>query len=182
MWLDPTPGRADVGSVLGDYSGLIRVFRTDRSRFLLVSWPRRSHMQPTTEQRVFACLKGIAVGDAIGKQTENLSHGSTPPSITINAAVCSSVWHSGSTLEHRPRWQTLPRPRKPGWASILSRLAELFDLFCEDDWHSVSGVIPQVRPPSAPITAPAVPLDTTRTPHQKRTAWAEEERKAISKE
>lgn len=28
----------------------------------------------TTEQRAFACLKGIAVGDAIGKQTENLSH------------------------------------------------------------------------------------------------------------
>lgn len=30
-------------------------------------------MQPSTEQRVLACLKGIAVGDAIGKQTENLS-------------------------------------------------------------------------------------------------------------
>lgn len=71
---------------------------------------------------------------------------------------------------------------QPGWASILSRLAELFDLFCEDDWHGASTVIPQVRPPGAPITASAVPLDTTRSPHQMRTALAEEERKAISKE
>jgi ADP-ribosylglycohydrolase len=31
-------------------------------------------MNRTTEQRILACLKGIATGDAIGKQTETLSH------------------------------------------------------------------------------------------------------------
>jgi ADP-ribosylglycohydrolase len=30
-------------------------------------------MKPTTEARVLACLHGIATGDAVGKQTENLS-------------------------------------------------------------------------------------------------------------
>ena len=30
-------------------------------------------MEPTTELRVLACLQGIATGDAVGKQTENLS-------------------------------------------------------------------------------------------------------------
>lgn len=30
-------------------------------------------MRPTTEQRVLGCLRGIATGDAIGKQTENLT-------------------------------------------------------------------------------------------------------------
>jgi ADP-ribosylglycohydrolase len=30
-------------------------------------------MQPTTEHRILGCLRGIATGDAIGKQTENLS-------------------------------------------------------------------------------------------------------------
>ena len=30
-------------------------------------------MEPTTETRVLACLHGIATGDAVGKQTENLS-------------------------------------------------------------------------------------------------------------
>jgi len=30
-------------------------------------------MQPTTEHRILACLQGVATGDAIGKQTENLS-------------------------------------------------------------------------------------------------------------
>lgn len=30
-------------------------------------------MKPTTEGRVLACLQGIAAGDAVGKQTENLS-------------------------------------------------------------------------------------------------------------
>ena len=30
-------------------------------------------MAPTTEQRILACLIGIATGDAVGKQTENLS-------------------------------------------------------------------------------------------------------------
>jgi len=37
--------------------------------FLLVFAP----MTPTTEARVLACLHGIATGDAVGKQTENLS-------------------------------------------------------------------------------------------------------------
>ena len=30
-------------------------------------------MAPTTQQRILACLHGIATGDAVGKQTENLS-------------------------------------------------------------------------------------------------------------
>ena len=35
-------------------------------------------MTPTTADRVLGCLKGVAIGDAIGKQTETLS----PPDIT----------------------------------------------------------------------------------------------------
>jgi ADP-ribosylglycohydrolase len=31
-------------------------------------------MEPTTKRRILGCLFGIATGDAIGKQTENLSH------------------------------------------------------------------------------------------------------------
>src|SRR5687768_9304299 len=30
-------------------------------------------MEPTVQQRILACLKGLAIGDAVGKQTETLS-------------------------------------------------------------------------------------------------------------
>src|SRR5688500_728098 len=59
-----TPARSSPGMTLTSTSSIRRSSSTP---------PPQGEEYPSVEQRILACLKGIATGDAIGKQTEMLS-------------------------------------------------------------------------------------------------------------